>query len=85
VSGYLVVDCMKKIGASDRVMPVVLAALNSDNAEEREETHYLVQDVVGVSALGPIETALANGQLRDSVEVRSVLRDLRSRAGAKKG
>jgi hypothetical protein len=77
---YSVAQCLKSIGAMADTMPILVTALNSDNADEREDAFDVVESAFGVNALAPLEAALANGQLRNSRQVNILLKDLRQRA-----
>lgn len=76
-----IIMCLKKIDAAAEIMPVVIDALNSAKAEEREEAHYVVLDFLRDGALAPLEAAIANGQLRESAEVTRLMKDLRPKVG----
>jgi len=73
-------QCLKSIGAMADTMPILITALNSDNADEREDAFDVVESAFGVNALAPLEAALANGQLRESRQVNLLLKELRQRA-----
>src|SRR5262249_29210212 len=75
-----IAECMKKIGAEDLIVPVVVASLGSKNEEERMEAYYMGEDEIGAKALAPIEAAIANGQLRENQDVTRLLTRLRKRA-----
>jgi HEAT repeat protein len=80
VDPFAVMDCLKKIDKSAEVMPIVIAALNSANANERSEARYLIMDGIGQPALPMLDAALANGQLRSSPEVVALLKQLRPKS-----
>ena len=82
VNIHAVAQCLKSIGTMADTMPILVAALNSDNADEREDALDVVESALGVGALASLETALANGQLRNSRQVTALLKDLRQRAQA---
>ncbi len=84
ISSSTVIDCLKKVDAKADVMPAVIEALNSKNADEREDASFAVQDFLGVSALDSLEAAIANGQLRETPQVVSLLKQLRPRAAGNK-
>jgi HEAT repeat protein len=75
-----IAECMKKIGAQDLIVPVVIAAFDSKNQDEREEAQYIIEDL-GRSALAPLEAAIANGQLRETQQVTALVNQLRKQAG----
>jgi hypothetical protein len=79
VNPYSVGQCLKSIGAMADTMPILVTALNSDNADEREDAFDVVESAFGVNALASLEAALANGQLRESRQVNLLLNELRQR------
>jgi HEAT repeat protein len=78
IYAHQALQSLKQIDPSASYMPILIAALNSDISEIREEVHYLITDIVGRSALEPINAAVSSGQLRNSQEVTALLKQLRA-------
>jgi HEAT repeat protein len=82
VNSYSLVDCLRQMDASGEAMAVLIGALNSKDVEEREDAAYAITDTIGRNALPAITTAVANGSLRDTPELASLVKQLRKQAGA---
>jgi HEAT repeat protein len=78
VNAYALVDCLKKMDASGEAMTTLIDALNSKDANEREDAVDVIGDTLGRSALPALTTAAANGSLRDTPELAALVKQLAS-------
>jgi HEAT repeat protein len=82
IDPYMIANALTRIDASAPILTILIESLNSASAGERNEARYVVEDLIGARALPSLEAAIANGQLRESVEVTGLMKQLRQRTGA---
>lgn len=78
VNPRMIVQTVKKIDASVDIMPILIDALNSADANRRQDAARLVRQFRGPQTLASLESAMQDGQLASSAEVTGLLKTLRN-------